>query len=50
MQKNTWTARLARIYGHQEESSPVINLPIVNVDGPYLLFNIIIIIIIIIKK
>lgn len=36
MGKTTWTARLARIYAHTEDSSPIINLPIVNVDGPYL--------------
>lgn len=36
MGKSTWTGRLASIYGHQEESSSaVINLPVVNVDGPY---------------
>jgi len=31
MGKNTWTARLARIYG----SSKINSLPLVNLDGPY---------------
>jgi len=36
MGKNTWTARLARIYGGEGSSFAAITaLPIVNVDGPY---------------
>lgn len=36
MGKNTWTSRLARIYGIDSESfSSIPTLPIVNIDGPY---------------
>jgi ferredoxin-NADP reductase len=36
MGKNTWTARLARIYGTGGQSfARITSLPVVNIDGPY---------------
>lgn len=37
MGKDSWTSRLAKVYGGNDKSfNAVSTLPVVNVDGPYL--------------